>query len=166
MLFPVVDRLMVAHAELVPSGGVSPLHLWLIDFGASNLNVVSSIPRCGVRTSDVRVSLRRLSDISGAKSGRECTVHLLFGGVPLDVRVLEVPSCPINILSHSALEAAMGTPCQLNYIKTSTQHVLRITRPDGRSVVLPVSPDGLVRVAVSADGSVLPDFEPSRGKAV
>jgi hypothetical protein len=88
MLFPVFDRLMVAHAELVPSGSVSPFHLWLIDSGASNLNVVSSIPGCGVRTSDVRVSLRRLSGISGAKSGRECTVHLLFGGVPLDVHVL------------------------------------------------------------------------------
>jgi hypothetical protein len=139
--------------------------LWLIDSGASNLNIVSSIAGCWVRTFDVRVSLRRLSGISGAKSGRECTVHLLFGGVPLDVRVLEVPSCPINILFHSALEAAIGTPCQLNYIKTSTQHVLRITRPDGRSVVLPVSSDGLVRVAVSADGSILPYVEPSRSKA-
>jgi hypothetical protein len=122
---------MVAHAELVPSG-VSPPHIWLIDSGSSNLNVVSSISWCGIRTSDIRVSLRRLSGISGAKSGRECTVHLLFGGVPLDVRVLEVQSCPINILSHSVLEAAIGTQCQLNYIKTSTQHGLRITRPDGR----------------------------------
>jgi hypothetical protein len=122
---------MVAHAELVPSG-VSPLHIWLIDSFSSNLNVISSTSGCGVCTSDVRVSLRRLSCISGAKSGRECTVHLLFGGVPLDIRVLEVPSCPINILSHSALEAAIGTPCQLNYIKMSTQHSLRITRPDGR----------------------------------
>jgi hypothetical protein len=155
MLFPVFDRLVVAQAELVPSG-VSPLHIWLIDSSSSNLNVVSSIAWCGVRTSDVRVSLRRLSGISGAKSGREYTVHLMFGGVPLDVRVLEVPSCPINILSHSALEAAIGTPCQLNYIKTSKQHVLRITRPDWRSVVLPVSPDGLVRVAVSTDRSILP----------
>jgi hypothetical protein len=143
-LFPVFDRLVVAHAELVPSG-VSPLHTWLIDSGSSNLNVVSNIPRCGVRTSDVRVSLRRLSGISSAKSGRECTVHLMFGGVPLHVRFLEVPSCPINILSHSALEAAIGTPCQLDYIKTSTQHVLRTTRPDGRSVVLPVSLGRLMR---------------------
>jgi hypothetical protein len=165
MLFPVFDRLVVAHAELIPSS-LSPLHIWLIDSGSSNPNVVSSIPGCWVRTSDVHVSLRRLSGISGAKSGRECTVHLMFRAVPLDVRVLEVPSCPINILSHSALEAAIGTPCQLNYIKTSTQHVLRITRPDGRSVVLPVSPDGLLRLAVSAHGSVLQYVKPSRSKAV
>jgi hypothetical protein len=83
-------------------------------------------------------------------------VHLTFGGVPLDVRVLEVPSCLINILSHSALEAAIGILCQLNYIKTSTQHVLRITRPDCRSVVLPMSHDSLDRVIVSADGSISP----------
>jgi hypothetical protein len=81
MLFPVFDRLMVAHAELVPSD-VSPLHNWLIDSSSSNLNVVSSIAGCWVHTSDVRVSLRRLSGISGAKSGRECMVHLMFGGVP------------------------------------------------------------------------------------
>jgi hypothetical protein len=93
-------------------------------------------------------------------------VHLLLGGVPLYVRVLEVPSCPINILSHCAHEAAIGTPCQLNYIKTSTQHVLRITRPDRRLVVLPVSPDGLVWVAVSADGSILQYVEPACSKAV
>jgi hypothetical protein len=156
---------MVAHAELVPSG-VSPLHIWLIDSGSSNLYVVSSISGCGVRTSNIRMSLRSLSCISGAKSGRECIVHLLFGGVPLDVRVLEVPSCQINILSHSVLEAAIGTQCQLNYIKTSTQHALRITHPDRLSVVLPVSPDGLVRVAVSTDGSILPYVEPARSKAV
>jgi hypothetical protein len=38
-----------------------------------------------------------------------------------------------------------------SYFKTQTQHVLRITRPDVLAVVLPKSPDGLVRVTMSKD---------------
>jgi hypothetical protein len=92
-------------------------------------------------------------------------VHLTFGSVPLDVRALEVPSCLINILSHSALEAAIGVPCQLNYIKTSTQHVLRITCPDGCSVVLPTSHSGSVGDAANySDGRHGSDGDAGRAR--
>jgi hypothetical protein len=52
---------------------------------------------------DIRVVTRKLAGISTATSSREGTVHLMFGGVPLNVCVLEVQSCPMNILSHAAL---------------------------------------------------------------
>jgi hypothetical protein len=42
--------------------------------------------------SDIRVVTRRLEGISTANSSREGTVHLVFGGVALNVRVLEVQS--------------------------------------------------------------------------
>jgi hypothetical protein len=51
-------------------------------------------------------------------------------------------------------QLSIGVPCQLNYIKTATQHVIRITRANGLFMVLPNFSDGLVRVAMAKKGSL------------
>jgi hypothetical protein len=105
-------------------GQSPPAFSWLVDSGSGGLNIVNSIEGCDARTSGVRVVMRMLAGIVGAMSSWEATVHLMFGDIPLYVRVPEVPTCPINILSHAAQEAAVGIPCQLNYIRTAARHVL------------------------------------------
>jgi hypothetical protein len=120
---------------------------------------------CGVRVSNVRMCKKMLYGISGAESTRSCLVHMLIGDLEFVFHALEVPSCPVNIISHEAIEAALDTPCQLNYITTDTQLVLRITRSDGWSIVLPKSTDGFVRIVACPKGELCPYVDGVAGAA-
>jgi hypothetical protein len=55
MLFPVLERLLVAQADV--QGSPPPACTWLIRSGFSCLNFVNSIEGCRVHTSDVSISL-------------------------------------------------------------------------------------------------------------